>query len=256
LEVRESQIELKTRDGDMPAVIYTPADSGKHPAIIVIQEAFGVNGYVKNTAKRFAEEGYITIAPEMFYRSGKHIDLPYSMDFSQIREYMAKLTDDGTVSDLETVMGHLRAMPNLLEDRVGIVGYCMGGRVSFLAACSVKGIKAAAVYYGGGIMPTQQQPGGPPPRPGTIEKLAGISCPIISFWGGKDQGIPFTAVDEFEQRMKAAGKHVEVHKYPEAEHGFFTYDRQSYSKPASDDAWPKTVNFFNQHLQRATVGSR
>ncbi|MSQ32101.1 MAG: dienelactone hydrolase family protein [Dehalococcoidia bacterium] len=255
MEVTEKDIELKTKDGEMPAVVYTPTGGGKHPAIIVIQEAFGVNGYVKSTAKRFAEQGYITIAPEMFYRSGKHLDVPYN-EFPKAREYIMKLTDDGIISDLTAILEQLKSMPNLLEDRVGIVGYCMGGRVAFLAACMLSSIKAAAVYYGGGIMPMQQQPGGPAPRPGTIEKLAGINCPIISFWGGKDQGIPFTAVDEFEHRMHAAGKSVQVNKYPEAEHGFFTYDRQSYNKAAADDAWPKTVSFFNQHLQHASVGSR
>ena len=255
MEVTEKHIELKTKEGEMPAVVYTPTGGGKHPAIIVIQEAFGVNGYVKNTAKRFAQEGYITIAPEMFYRSGKNIDVPYN-DFPKAREFIMKLNDDGILSDLNTVMEQLRSMPDLLDNRVGIVGYCMGGRVAFLAAAALPGIKAAAVYYGGGIMPAQQQPGGPPPRPGTIEKVAGVQCPVISFWGGKDQGIPFTAVDEFENRMHAAGKSVTVHKYPDAEHGFFTYDRQSYNKPAADDAWPKTVSFFNQHLQRASVSSR
>ena len=233
--------------GDSPMPIYTarPDGDGKSPAVIVIQEIFGVNNDVRSIADRLANEGYFAAAPELFHRSGRGVDIPFS-EMQQAFGERGKLSNDDITADVQATLDYLQSNPDVDADNIGIVGFCFGGMVSYLGA-TISGIKAAAVYYGGGILP---RPDAGPDAPRLLDATAdAVQAPIISFWGTEDAGIPVSNVEEIERVLKEKGKAVETHIYEGAGHGFFCSERGSYNEPASTDAWPKTLAFFGGHLK-------
>ena len=241
--------DLQVPDGQMATFSYRPEGDGKFPAVIVIQEIFGVEPHIQDVAQRFANEGYFATAPDLFHRSGPKIVVPYA-EMQTGFGYRQQMTDEGVVDDLNAVVQYLRSQPNVDADHIGIVGFCFGGRVSFLAAARVAGIGAAAVYYGGGIVPRADAAAG---TPNLLDEAENIPCPIIGFFGDQDQGIPVDQVSQIEQALKSHGKDVQVHVYPGAGHGFFCDGRGSYHEASAKDAWFKTVDFFGRHLKGATV---
>lgn len=232
--------------GGSPMAIHTarPDGGGKRAAVIVIQEIFGVNNDVRSIAERFAGEGYFAAAPEMFHRSGKGLDIPFS-DMERASGERGKLSQDDIRADVQATIDYLRSNPDVDGDRIGIVGFCFGGMVSYLGA-TMDGVKAAAVYYGGGILP---RPDAPADAPRLLDATAdSVQAPIIGFWGDQDGGIPVANVEEIERTLKAKGKSIENHVYEGAGHGFFCSERGSYNADAAGDAWPKTLAFFGSHL--------
>ncbi len=244
--------DLTVPDGTMMTFSYHPADGQPRPAIIVIQEAFGVNDHIQDVAQRFAAEGYFTTAPDLFHRVGRNTTATMG-DMEAAGKLREGMTDGGIVDDLNAVVAYLKSNPLAQGGKIGIVGYCMGGRVSFLAACKVQGISATAVYYGGNIVP---RPDAPAAGPVLLDQAGGISGPIIGFFGDQDRGIPVENVRKIEETLKGLGKDVEIHIYPGAGHGFFCDARESYNEAAAKDAWPRTLAFFQQHLSGAAVGAR
>jgi carboxymethylenebutenolidase len=251
METMSETIDLVTPDGPMATVVSRPADGGTYPGIIIIQEAFGVNGHVQNVGRRFAAEGYVTATPDMFHRAGRLQTAPYG-DFDAVGKLRVGMSDDGIINDLSTMVEHLQGSPVVSSQEMGIVGYCMGGRISFMAACKVSGIGDAAVYYGGGIVPRQDQTASSTP---VIEMANGISCAIIGFFGGQDQEIPVEAVNQIDNTLESLSKDAEIILYPDAGHGFFCDERESYNQNAAEDAWGKTLGFFERHLTSTPVSA-
>ena len=237
MAVTHEIVDVQTPDGTMPTYLYRPDDDQPHPSVIVIQEIFGVNANIRGIAQRFAEEGYVAAAPDVFYRSGRLLEVPYT-DFDTARGLMQSVTDDGVVSDVSAVMRYLQAYPHALQGRVGITGYCFGGRVSFLAATAVEGLSAAAVYYGGRITAE----GGP------LTRAAAISAPIIGLFGNEDQNPAPDDVKAIDAELTRLDKEHEFHAYDGAGHGFMCEDRASWRAEAAADAWDKTLGFFAKHL--------
>ena len=237
MNITSSLINLEVSDGSMAAFVSRPKDDESHPAIIVIQEIFGVNANIRKITETFAAQGYISVAPDLFHRSGSLLDIPYS-EMDTARGLAGSTTPDSLISDLETVVRHLQADPFALQGKLGITGYCFGGRVSFLAATSIQGISAAAIYYGGGIA----SEGGP------LNSAAAISAPIIGFFGENDQNPSPDDVDRIANELKSLGKTHEFHSYAGAGHGFMCDDRGSYNEAAANDAWEKTFAFFSDQL--------
>ena len=244
--------DLTVPDGTMVTFSYKPTGDQSHPAVIVIQEAFGVNDHIKDVAQRFAAEGYFTTAPDLFHRSGRNKTATMG-DMDAAAKLREGMTDDGIVDDLNAVVAHLKSNPSVDGEHIGIVGYCMGGRVSFLAAVKVQGLSAAVVYYGGNILP---RPGAPATGPVLLDQAASIPCPILGFFGDQDQAIPPENVRKIEGTLKRLGKDVQIHTYADAGHGFFCDARASYNEAAAKDAWPKTLSFFEKHLTGSAVGAR
>jgi carboxymethylenebutenolidase len=148
---------------------------------------------------------------------------------------MQTLNDGEIVADLRNAITWLERQPGVRADRIGITGFCMGGRVSFLAACEVSDkIKASAPYYGGGI---------------PVEKTEKLRCPVLAFFGEKDAFIPLDSVERLKAEARKHGKQVEVVVYPGADHGFFCNERGSYQKAAADDSWERLKKFFAAHLK-------
>ena len=244
--------DIQAPAGTMATFGYRPADDQRHPAVIVLPEVFGVDDHIKDVTRRFAAEGYFAIAPDPFYRAGRNLTLPYDTDHPSTAPLRVGMTHDTTVEDLKAVMAFLKSHPHADEQHVGIIGYCWGGRVGFLAACSVPGIGACVNLYGGGIMPRESSPYSDPP---VIDRAEGIACPILGFFGGKDQLIPLDEVRRWEETLKGLGKDVEVHIYPDAGHGFFCDDteRGVYNEAAAKDSWERTLRLFQRHLKGAEV---
>ena len=233
--------------GDEQMAIHTsrPDSEGKSPAIIVIQEIFGVNNNIKNIAERFANEGYFAAAPEMFHRSGASIDIPFSETEKAFAE-RGKLSSDNIRDDVQATIDYLKNNPNVDSSNIGIVGFCFGGMVSYLGS-SNPDISASAVFYGGGILPRPDAAEG---TPRLLDSTAdAVQAPIIGFWGDQDGGIPVSNVQEIESVLKSKGKTIENHIYEGAGHGFFCDDRGSYNENAANDSWPKALAFFAEHLK-------
>jgi len=231
--MRSEMIEVGTPGGRMPAQLARPEAAGAYPAVIVVQEAFGLNAHIKAVAGRLAAEGYVTLAPDLFFRGGPGRTAGYG-ELPKALEMMAALKDDEIVADLAAAIAFLERDPSVRADRIGITGFCMGGRVSYLAACALPDkIKAAVPFYGGGI---------------PVERTSGLAAPVLALFGEDDPYIPVTQVAHLRAEASRLGKRVEVIVYPKAPHGFFCEERESYRADAAADAWRRTLAFFAQHL--------
>ena len=229
-----STVRIKTADGEMSGFLARPSGEGKSPAVLVIMEAFGLNQHIKDVTTRIAGEGYVALAPDVYYRQPNAV-VGYDQLPDAIR-LMTSLRDESIVSDISAAVAHLQAQPFVRGDRVGITGFCMGGRISFLSACNLSTIKAAAPFYGGGIG-------------GLLDQAGGIKCPMLLFFGDQDPFIPNDEVAKIEKTLKDLKKDAEVKVYAGAPHGFFCNERDSYRADAAADAWQRLTTFLARHLK-------
>jgi carboxymethylenebutenolidase len=241
MAVQAEWVTTKTPDGDMRVYVASPG-GGPHPAIIVIQEIFGVNDHIQDVTRRFAEEGFIAAAPEIFHRFEQK-EVPYS-DMQTAFGLRNQLSDDQVMTDVNATYDVLNSRSDVSRGQVGIVGYCYGGRVAYLAATRNPNLRAVASYYGGGI--AADAPDAP------VNASENIRAPMILFFGEQDQSIPMDQVRKIDETLKRLGKQHELHTYPQAGHGFFCDHRTGhYSAEAAADAWPKTIQFFKRELAAA-----
>ena len=240
MEITTTTIRLRTRDGEMKCHQAQPRGQRKFPAVIVIMEAFGLNDHIKDVTERIAAEGYVAIAPDLYYRESPNV-----VGYDQLQAaigLMQKLDTEKVIADLGHVITHLKTQNFVNGDRIGITGFCMGGTIAFLAACKFPTeIKAAVPFYGGGIA------GDSPTAP--LNTAGELLAPVLCFFGEKDPYIPLTQVHKIEDTLRSLGKSFEVKVYPGADHGFFCDDRASYHPEAAQDAWAKTLAWFAKHLQ-------
>src|SRR3954470_8301773 len=216
-------IQLKSADGfGFSAYVAGGANAGK--GLVVVQEIFGVNHHIRDMADRFAAQGYAVVAPALFDRAEKGVELGYTQgDIDKGREYRMKLSDADVMKDIEAAAAHLSGR------KLGIVGYCFGGTVAWWGATRTNKFAAASCWYGGGI-------------PGTREERP--NCPVQMHFGEKDASIPMTDVEA----IRAAQPKAESHVYMGAQHGFGCDERGSYSKPDYELAQQRTLTFFAEHL--------
>lgn len=239
-------VDLRGEDGSFRAYQARPSGEGRLPALIVAQEAFGVNEHVQDVTRRFAEQGYVALAPELFHRfPAEQRIIPYDQ-LPAARGLLNQLRDDQIIADIRASLLYLQGDFGVRADRIGIVGYCMGGRVAFLAAGTFPELAAAASYYGGRIVSDERNEARPTPP---IELAEKIKAPIILFFGDQDQSIPVPDVHKIDETLKSLGKDYELKLYEGAGHGFFCDQRPSYHPEAAADAWRRTLAFFEQHLK-------
>lgn len=226
----------------MRAFVARP-DSQPRAGLLVFQEAFGVNPHIRDVTTRFAREGYLAIAPELFHRTGPGFEGSYT-DFAAVMPHFQGLTTAGLEADIRAAFDWLQASDDSNTLPTGAVGYCMGGRAACLAALTVP-LACSISYYGGGIAPSAY-------FPSLLERLKDLQAPILLFWGGRDQHIGPEQVQAVTGALRSAGKSFVNVEFSDADHGFFCDARTSYQAAAAAQSWPLALAFLKTHLTAAT----
>jgi carboxymethylenebutenolidase len=238
VDIRTQHVDLSVSDGtSMRAYVAAPAGKNSSAGILVFQEAFGVNAHIRDLAERFAREGYLAIAPELFHRTGTGFEGRYD-DFAAVRQHMQELREPAMEADFRAAYDWLRA--NGAGGSVAAVGFCMGGRAAFLAATSLP-LQCAVSFYGGGIAPNAFHPSG------ILGRAKDVRAPLLLFWGGRDKHIGPEQMRAVTEALRAEGKEFANVEFSEADHGFFCDARPSYDPRSAALAWPLTLAFLAQH---------
>lgn len=220
-----------------PAELNAPA-----PAILLLQEVFGVNSYLRSVADRLARAGYVVVAPELFHRTAAPgLEIPYS-DITSGMAHAQALTPAGLTADLHAAYAWLAAQPQVATNQISSLGFCLGGRVAFLANAELP-LVAAVSFYGGGL-------------PALLNRTANLHAPHLFVWGGLDQHIPPAHVAEVIQALQAARKPYLNAVISYADHGFFCDQRPSYHPEAAHEAWALTLAFFEAKCRAAVLLSQ
>lgn len=236
MEIKSEAVRIGTGEGEMPCHLGRPAAAGRYPGVIVVMEAFGLNRQIKAVAERLAGEGYVTLAPDLYYRFGSPV-VPYG-DVPRAIEHMRKLDDPEVMADAGACLAYLRRRSDVRADRLGVVGFCMGGTIAFKTAAHHAGdVKAAVSFYGGGSLAADQ------------DLLARIGVPVLALWAEQDSFIPLDLVRRVEETMRSLGKAFESTVYPRAGHGFFCEDRDSYHHDSAQDSWLRLTQWFHKYLK-------
>jgi len=223
-------VSYKSGDETVTGMLYTPAGKGPFPALIVIHEWWGLNDWVKEQAARFADEGYMALAVDLY--RGKVAATP-----DLAHELMRGVPEDRAKRDLQAAFGYLASQPNVNKDRIGSVGWCMGGGYSLDAALLEPELAAAVINYG--HLATD---------PSELQK---IKAPILGNFGGQDRGIPPEDVKKFQQSLAQLGKKADIKIYPEAGHAFENpNNKQGYRADDAADAWKRTLDFLSTTLKK------
>jgi len=229
-------ITLPVADGtEMDAYIALPDGQQSFPAIILLQEAFGVNNHIRNIAERLCKEEYAVIAPDLFHRTAKRLEIDYK-DFAAAKPHFQGINKEGLAADLKASYAWLQQQQNIIIEKTGSIGFCLGGRVSFVAN-TVLPLAAAVSYYGGGLdtMATE---------------AVNMHAPHLFFWGGKDTHITQDKIDTIINAVKGAGKDYINTVISYADHGFHCDERSSYQPLAAKEAWATTLAFFENRLKQ------
>ena len=237
-------IDSAVLPGGLPAFVARPAGSGRHPAVIIVNEVFGLHEYIRDICRRLAHLGYVAIAPEFFHRNDPGRSLAATMDFKVISAIVSEAKNDQVMGDVGTAIAWLEKQPFVDRRRLGITGFCWGGAVVWMAAAKFPQLKAGVAWYGRLAPPS---PGDPVTdvRKYPLEIAGDLKAPVLGLYGGLDKGIPLADVDAMRAALKAAGKSgSDIIVYPAAEHGFHADYRPSYNAAAATDGWARLLAHF------------
>jgi carboxymethylenebutenolidase len=241
-EVQTEFVMLNASDGTkMRAFVAQPQGGGKLPGMIVFQEAFGVDKHIRDVTARFANEGYLAIAPELFHRTAPAGFEGNTSDFQSVMPHVQALNDKNLEADVRAAHDGLLQRSTIEAQRIACVGFCMGGRVSFLANL-VLPLRAAISFYGGGIAKSER-------GPGLLGRAEETKAPILLFWGGKDKHIGPEQRQAVNEALRKAQKTFASMEFADADHAFFNDTRPSYSKTAAVQAWELSLAFFKENLK-------
>jgi carboxymethylenebutenolidase len=251
MEIQSEFVTTKVSDGtSMRLYVARPAASAPTRGLLVFQEAFGVNAHIRDVTERFAREGFLAVAPELYHRSGAGFEGRYD-DFLSAMVHLKELRDPNMEADFRAAYDWLRANGVGGGSPIAVVGFCMGGRAAVLAAITLP-LECAVSFYGGGIAPN-------PTNPGLLSRVKDLKAPVLLFWGGRDQHITSDQMRAAVDALTAAGKNYVNVKFSEADHGFFCDARPSYNPVAAAQAWPLALVFLNTYTaareQRASARS-
>lgn len=203
-----------------------PQDESPKPAVVVIQEWWGLNDHIKDVANRFAKEGFVALAPDLYHGV-------VTTEPDEARKMVMALDMAAAVKEIQSGMAYLREQKFVAAPKVGVVGFCMGGGLALQTALAEDNLGAAVAFYG---------------RPLEAGQVAQVKAPIMGLYGATDQGIPVDAVNQMDKALDEAGKENEIKIYEGAGHAFFNDTAQSYNEAAANDAWPRTLEWFRKHL--------
>ena len=232
------EVQIPVKDGNLPGYYARPANGTSLPVVLVNEEVFGVNDYIRDVCRRFAKLGYLAVAPEIYARVG---DLSKATDSAQVGAITSKLPDAELMSDLDATLdwaAHNKGDAN----RMAEIGFCRGGRTVWLYAAHNPKLKAAVAFYG--VLDGNRTD----IQPHTALDIADqIRCPLLGLYAGKDAVNPVDTVHEAEAKAKAAGKTVEIVIYPDAPHGFHADYRPSYRQADAEDGWKRALAWFKRY---------
>jgi carboxymethylenebutenolidase len=236
-------VTIPGANGDMiNAYLARPLGPGPHPAVVLAHHMPGWDEWYREAAFKFANHGYVTIMPNLYFRVGHGTP----EDVAAKARADGGVPDDQAVGDLEGAMKYLRGLP-YINNKVGIFGTCSGGRHAFLTACLVEGFDAIVDCWGGNVvMPTDALSLKCPVSP--IEYSKDLPCPILGIFGNDDSNPTPEQVDQHEAELKKHGKDYDFHRYDGAGHGFFYYIYKAYRQEQAMDGWNKTFAFLEKHL--------
>jgi len=225
----QKTVSYKSGDDTVQGILYTPEGKGPFPAILVIHEWWGLNDWVKEQAGKLSDQGYVTLALDLY--RGKVATTP-----DEAHELMRGVPEDRAKRDLHAAFEFLKSQPNVKKDRIGSIGWCMGGGYSLDVALEEPSLRADVINYG--HLATD---------PSSVNK---IDAAVLGIFGAQDHGIPVDDVKKFEQMMKQQGKKIEIVIYPEAGHAFENPNNKAgYRAEDAADAWKRTVDFFAHTLK-------
>lgn len=232
MEIVNEKVELSVADGTrMAAHVARPQTSGPHPGVIVFQEAFGVNHHIRSVADRFGAEGYVAIAPELFHRTAPAGFEGSYTDFPAVMPHLQALTPEAAEKDARAAYDWLHSNSQVRPAEISCVGFCMGGRVSFITN-SILPLRSAVSFYGGGI------------APGLLDRAATLHAPMLLIWGGKDKHITSEHRKSIAEALAAAQKIYVNAEFSRADHGFFCDERAAYEPHSARQAWALTLEFL------------
>jgi len=242
--MKESTVSVTTAEGPMDLHGFVPdgAAGRRIPAVIVLQEAFGVNAHMKRVCRRVAELGYAAFAPELYHRSGPGVTYGYD-EFPKLRPLLAGLTTERILEDLRAAHGHVGALPFVDAGRIASWGFCMGGWASVLVACEMP-LAAAVSFYGGGMVRPREGIAFTP----IIDRLERVGCSLLLVYGAQDPSIPPEDIGAMRAALASHGKPHEVEIYPDAGHGFFCEDRPAYHRASAEAAWKRATAWLAARL--------
>ena len=234
-------MKIPVKDGTVPAYRAAPEKGGPFPVVLVVQEIFGVHEHIKDVCRRLAKLGYYAIATEMYARQG---DVSGLTDFQEILKIVQKVPDAQVMSDLDATVAYAKGTGKADTAKLGITGFCWGGRIVWLYSAHNPDLKAGVAWYGRLVASgpaSELQPKYP------VDVVASLKAPILGLYGEKDTGIPVASVEKMRAALKDANKTGEIVLYPDTPHAFYADYRPSYRKPAADDGWKRLQAWFKQN---------
>ena len=234
------EVKIPVTDGSIPAYRAMPASGTSFPVILVIQEIFGVHAHIQDICRRLAKLGYLAIAPEMFARQG---DVSKITDIQEIRsKVVSKVPDAQAMSDLDATVDWAQKSAKGNINKLGITGFCWGGRMVWLYSSHNPKVKAGVAWYGRLVgNSTALTPKHP------IDIAATLKVPVLGLYGGKDEGIPNDTVEKMREVLKTGSSGSEIVLYPDTPHAFNADYRPSYREKEAEDAWKRLQDWFKKH---------
>jgi carboxymethylenebutenolidase len=243
MDITTERIQIPVAGAQMGGYLARPKDGAPRPAVLVFMEIFGVNSHIRDVTERVAREGYVALAPDYFHRTGPGVEYGYDeKGMAGGMKLLMQLKADEMIADSKAALAALRARKDV-RGKIGCMGFCIGGHMTYLTACETD-VAAAASFYGGGIAGPQ----GPGGAPSTVSRTPKIKGRILCLFGEKDGLIPTAQVDAIRDALAKAKTKSDVVVYPGADHGFFCDQRATYQKAAADDAWKRVKALFASEL--------
>lgn len=230
------EVWVSVRDGELPAYRAAPSGPGPHPVLLVVQEVFGVDEYLKDVCRRAAHEGYVSIAPELCARQGRPIDCASREELFAI---VGAVSDAQVMDDLDACVRFAAADSHGDSHRAGITGFCWGGRIAWLYAAHSSALRAAVAWYGRLLGDTDSRH---PKHP--LDVAGALHAPVLGLYGSADQGIPLDTVERMKAALAAAGSRSEFVIYDGAPHAFHADYRASYQAEPARDGWKRMLDWL------------
>lgn len=241
--LKHGTVQVPVQDGSIEAYFAAPDCAGRFPVVLVVQEIFGLHEHIRDICRRFAREGCLAVAPQLYQRQGdasQYKEIP-----PLIQDIVSKVPDEQVMSDLDACLVWA-GLHGGDSSKVAVTGYCWGGRITWLYAAHQPKVKAGVAWYGRLVTGH-----GPLQTTHPVDVTDRMHAPVLGLYGGKDAGIPMADVQKMRERLQQGNvqaKASDIHVYQDADHAFYADYRPSYLKPAADDAWKRCLAWMARHL--------